>query len=142
MDPATAMVGLQVVSGVAKGMAGRAKGMSDAARQESEAQLAETQALQRDTIARDDLSAFLSSQRAARGANGLSATSPNALLLASEATLQGNRSREINRADDYQRAANYRTAAAASRDQGRMSLFTGVTQAGVSLAQGRIGGGI
>lgn len=135
MNPATAMVGLQVVSGVAKGMAARAKGMDEAARLESEAKLAGTQALQRDTIARGDLDAFLSSIRAARAANGLSLTSPNAIAYEMEAILQGDRARRTQRADDSQRVVNLRTGAQSARRGARLSLLTGVVSAGVPLAE-------
>ena len=135
MTPALAVAGLQGGSAIAGALAGRAQGMSDAARQESEARLADTQALQRDTIARGDLDAFLSSMRAARAANGLSSSSPNALTLEAAAILEGDKGRLIDRADDRQRAANLRAGAAASRRGANWSLATGLVKAAIPIGQ-------
>ena len=135
MDPMTAFTALKVVGGVAKGLAGRSQAMTDAARQEAEASLAETQALQRDTASRDELTRFLSSTQAARAANGLSATSPNALKIMAEASQVSNRERMVMSSGDRQRAANLRAGAAASRRAGSLSLLTGVVSGGIPLAQ-------
>lgn len=132
MDPVT---GFKVVTGVAGGLGAFSSGMQDAANSESAARLAETQALQRDTIARDDLMGFLSGLRAARAANGLSANTPNARILEREGRESANRDRLINRANDRQRAANFRSAAKAQRRGARLSLVTGAAQAGVPLAE-------
>lgn len=130
-----AMTAFQVIGGLASGLAGRAAGMSEAARAESEARLAETQALQRDTLAREDLDRYLSTVRAARAANGLTASSPNAMILENEAREASTQDRLRQRADDRQRAENFRASAAASRQGVRLSLLTGVAKAGVPLAQ-------
>jgi hypothetical protein len=130
-----AAAAFNVVGAVAQGMAGRASAMSDAARQDSEARLADTQALQRDTLSREDLGRYLSTVRAARAANGLGSDSPNALLLEKEATEASDRDRLLQRADDRQRASNFRLAAQASRSRGKLSLLTGVAKAGVPLAR-------
>lgn len=136
MDPFTAaFTGFQVVSSLAEGAAGNAQAMSESARLESEARLAETQTLQRDTIAREDLNSFLSTVRASRAANGLSGSSPNAILLEQTSIKNADRDRVIQRADGSQRAANFRTAAKSQRRKGKYSLLTGVARAGVSLAK-------
>lgn len=139
-DPATAMITTQVVGGVAKGLQGNAQAMNEAARADAQAALAETQALQRDTQARDELERFLSSVQAARAANGLSSRSPNALVLEQDARRQSTSERLRNRADDRQRAANFRAAGQGYRRQGRMSLVTGAVSGGIPLAQGAING--
>ena len=140
-DPVTAYIGFQAVSGVAKGVQGYAQGMNEAARQDAEARLADTQALQRDTIARDDLTRFLSSVAALRAANGLSARSPNAQVLFNDAVTQSDDTRLRQRADDRQRAANFRAAAKSYRSGARMSLATGVIDGGMSIAKGYAYGG-
>lgn len=135
MDPATAFTAFKVIGGVAKGLAAHSQGMTDAARQESESLLAETQALQRDANSRDELTRFLSTTQAARSANGLSATSPNALVLMDEANLVSNRERMVQSSGDRQRAANLRAGAKASRSGARLSLLTGAVSAGIPLAE-------
>lgn len=135
MDPVTGFAVASAGSAIMGGLSGRAQGMSDAARQESEARLADTQALQRDTIARGDLDAFLSTMRSSRAANGLSATSPNARVLEAEAIMQGNKGRLIERADSRQQAANLRAGAKASRSAGNWSLATGLVKAAIPISQ-------
>lgn len=132
-DPVTAFTILSAGASVAKGVSERAAAMDESARLESEARLAETQALQRDTQARDELTRFLSSVRAARSANGLSASSPNARLLEADAITTSDDERLRTRADDRQRAANFRTAAASARRSGTFSLLTGAFGAAVPL---------
>lgn len=126
---------LQAVAGVASGISAMSAGMQQAANDESMARLADTQALQRDTIARSDLDAHLAGIRAARAANGLTDYTPNARILDGEARQVMDRDRLINRADDRQRAANYRASAAARRRGARLSLITGVAQGAVPLAE-------
>lgn len=133
-----AMVAFQVIGAVAKGLSARSQGMADAARQEAEARLSETQGLQRDTQSRDELDRFLGTQRSARSANGLSATSPNALLLMQDANVVSNTDRQIVSANYSQQAANLRAGAKASRRGANLSLLTGVASAGASLAQANI----
>lgn len=130
-----AFTAFQVIGAVAGGMADRAQNMDQAARADSEARLADTQALQRDTAARGELDRFLGTVSAARAANGLSSRSPNALLLEKEGmdVMDGERLRQ--RADDRQRAANFRAAAKGYRKAGRMSLLTGITNAFVPLGE-------
>lgn len=135
MDPVTGFAVASAGASVMKGMAGRSQAMSDAARQESEARMAETQGLQRDTIARGDLDAFLSTMRASRSANGLSSTSPNARVLEAAAILEGNKGRLIERADSSQQAANLRAGAKASRSAGNWSLATGLVGAAIPISQ-------
>jgi hypothetical protein len=130
-----AMMAFNVVAAVGKGLAGRSEAMSEAARADSEARLADTQALQRDTLARDDLNRFLSSVRSSRAANGLSSRSPNAMVLEQEGREASDHNRLVQRADDRQRAANFRTAAKSARRKGRFSLITGIAKAGVPLAE-------
>ncbi len=141
MDPATAFVALQAGSAVAGGLSARAQALDEAARLDSEARLAGTQALQRDSLARDDLAATLSSIRAARAANGLSATSPNAVMILQNARDVSRRDRNIEKANDLQRAANMRAAASSARRSARYSLITGLAKGGRSLAQGAYGTG-
>lgn len=131
---AQALMAFQVVGAVAGGLSQRAEAMDASARATSEARLAETQALQRDTAARDDLSRFLGTVSSARAANGLSSHSPNAILLDAEARDVSDNERLRQRADDRQRAANFRAAAKSYRRQGNLSLITGLAQAGVSIA--------
>lgn len=130
-----ALTAFQVVGALAGGASDSAQAMNEAARAESEARLAETQALQRDTAARGDLDRFLATVSAARAANGLSSTSPNAQVLRGEATEVMDRERLIQRADDRQRAANFRAAAKAYRKTAKLSLVTGVGAAAVPLGQ-------
>lgn len=135
MDPMTLVTFAKAGSAVASGLGAMSQGMTEAARQDSEARLAETQALQRDTNARDDLNAHLSATRAARAANGLSALSPNALKLTSEANRIMTNERQIMTANDRQRAANLRAGAKASRQGAAISLVTGVAKAAVPVGQ-------
>jgi len=130
-----AFTAFKVIGAAAGGLAKHSQGMTDAARQDSEALLAETQALQRDANLRDELTRFLSTTQASRSANGLSATSPNALVLMNEANLVSNNERMIQSSDDRQRAANLRAGAKASRTGARFSLLTGVASAGIPLAE-------
>lgn len=130
-DPFTAFT---VVAGVVGAVGQRAQAMDESARLQSEARLADTQALQRDTIARDELNRYLGSFAAARAANGLSQSSPNANLLTKEAIETADKDRLIQRADDRQRAANFRTAAKSARKAGNFSLITGIGKAAVPLA--------
>lgn len=138
MDPITLFTVATVGSAVTQGAAARSEALTDAARQESEARLADTQALQRDTQSRDELERTIGSIRAARAANGLSARSPNAMLLESETRRVSDNERLVQVADYRQRAANLRAGAEASRRRGRFSLLTGFTRAGVSIAQSRL----
>lgn len=130
-----AFTAFQVIGAVAGGLSERAQNMDQAARAESEARLADTQALQRDTAARGELDRFLGTVSAARAANGLSSRSPNALLLEKEGreVMDGERMRQ--RADDHQRAANFRAAAKGYRKAGKISLLTGITGAATPLAE-------
>lgn len=131
----TALTGFKIAGAVAGGLAQRATAMNQSAQAAAEAALAETQALQRDTLAREDLQRFIGSIRAARTANGLSATSPNAMLLERAAMEESDRDRLMARADDRQRAANFRAASKYYRRSGNVSLVTGVANAGVPLAE-------
>ncbi len=135
MNPFIAFTALSAVSSVSKGMAERAQHMNNAAQQELQAYLADTQTLQRDSINRDELTRFLSTVRAARSANGLSSSSPNAILLETEAVKASDRDRLIQKSDDKQRAANFRAAAKSSRSSARMSLINGFIGAAIPLAQ-------
>lgn len=135
-DPVTIFTAFKVVAGVASTVATVSANMDQAARAESEARLADTQALQRDTIARDELTRYLSTVRAARGANGLSADSPNAWVLRKEADDTSTDERLRLRADDRQRAANFRASAKSYKKAGKFSLVTGLaTGAGVPIAE-------
>ncbi|MFY0633684.1 MAG: hypothetical protein JXQ91_07725 [Vannielia sp.] len=132
MDPFTAF---SMVAAGAQGLAGRAAAMDESARAEAQAVLADTQALQRDTLARDDLTRTLDGIRAARAANGLSVNSPNAWVIEQETSQMADRDRQIQLADDRQRAANYRSAAKSARRAGQWSLVTGIAKAGIPLAE-------
>ena len=107
----------------------------EAANMDAEARLADTQALQRDTQLRDELSIFMSSLKSARAANGLSSTSPNALLLAQNANEISSKERTTQTANDRQRAANLRAGAAGKRRGAKLSLITGLASAAVPIAQ-------
>lgn len=124
-----------IAGSVASAVSAKSQAMDESARLDSEAKLADTQALQRDTMARDDLDSFLSSVRASRAANGLGGTSPNARILEKENSENADHNRLVQRADDRQRAANFRTASKSVKRQGNFSLFTGIAKAGVPLAQ-------
>lgn len=134
MDPISAFTVLSAGSSVAQGFGARADALNQAAQQEAQARLAETQALQRDTQSRDELTRYLSTVRAARAANGLSSVSPNALMMEREARRVMGGERIRMRADDAQRARNFRTAASAYRQRGRMSLVTGFLGAASPIA--------
>lgn len=139
MDPATAIfVGAKAIGTFAKGAAGRDQALSDANRMDAEARLADTQALQRDTQLRDELNRFLSGTMAARSANGLSANSPNAMMIFKNANKISSEERTRQTANDRQRAANLRAGASASRRSARRSLLTGVIGAAVPIAQTQI----
>lgn len=131
-DPLTA---LKVIGAAAGGLAGRSAAMQEEAQMKLNAKLAETQALQRDTLARDELYRAESADRAARGANNLSANSPNAAILFKERRGASDRDRLIQRADDRQRAANFRSAARAASSRGKWSMATGLVNGGISLAE-------
>lgn len=133
-----ALTAFKVVTAVAGGISNYQKQMGDAARLDSEARLADTQALQRDAASRDELDRFLSGTSAARAANGLSANSPNALKLASEANRVYNSERMIQTSGDRQRAANLRAGAKSLRKSAKLSLLTGVVSGGIPLAQSQI----
>ncbi|TNE62325.1 MAG: hypothetical protein EP341_00265 [Sphingomonadales bacterium] len=132
---AQALMAFQVVGAAAQGLSMHAQAMNDKAQQELNAKLAETQALQRDTLAREDLLRSESTVRAARGANGLSGISPNAAVLFNERRKASDRDRLIQRADDRQRAENYRNAAKAAGSRARWSLATGLVKSAVPIAE-------
>ncbi len=134
-DPISALTILKVGTGVAGVFASASQSMAAEAQADLQAKLAETQALQRDTLAREELLRSESAVRAARGANGLSAVSPNAGLLFSERRDQSDRDRLVARADDQQRAANYRLAASNERRKRSWSLATGLATSAIPLAQ-------
>lgn len=117
----------------AVGAAAQAKG--EANNMDAEARMADTQALQRDTQLRDELTRFVSSQNSARAANGLSSTSPNALMLLGEADKVSAKERTTQTANDRQRAANLRAGAAGKRQGAKFSLITGLAGAAVPLSQ-------
>lgn len=135
MDPITAFTGLKVASAAFTGISGFAQGKAQQANLENQAILAETQAFQRDTYAREELTRFLGSVRAARSANGLSANSPNAYLLNKSARVQSDRDRLIQRNDSLMQAANYRAAAASAGRGAAFSLATGAVSAGIPIAE-------
>jgi len=112
-----------------------AQAKSDANNMDAEARLADTQALQRDTQLRDELSRYMSSLKSARAANGLSGTSPNAMLLMQSASDVSSKERTTQTANDRQRAANLRAGAANARRGAKLSLITGVARAAVPIAQ-------
>lgn len=135
MDPVTAFSVVQGVASVASGLSARSQNMNEAARADSEARLADTKALQRDTQSRDELTRFLSTVMAARGANGLSTKSPNARLLEGDAASISDEERLRQRADDRQRAANFRAAAKGYRKAAKFSLLTGIAGAATPLGE-------
>lgn len=123
------------ISAGAQAIGGARAANAEAANMEAEARLADTQALQRDTDLRDELSRFMSTMKSSRAANGLSTSSPNALLLMQDATKVSSEERTTLTANDRQRAANLRSGAASRRSSGRLSLFTGLGRAAVPIAQ-------
>lgn len=134
-DPITAFTIASVASAGTSAIAARTAAMEESAQQELNARLADTQALQRDTLAREELTRAESAVRAARGANGMSASSPNAFVLFDERREASDRDRLIARSDDRQRAANYRTAAQSAKSRARFSLASGLTKAAVPMSQ-------
>lgn len=132
---AEAFMALQVVGAAAGTMATVQQMRTQADEAELQAKLADTQALQRDTLAREDLMAAESAVRAARGAAGMSSSSPNADVLFDKRRDVMDRDRLVARADDLQRAQNFRTAAASKRSGARWSLATGLVNTGVKLGE-------
>lgn len=130
-----AFVILSAVSSAAQGLAGHAAGKAEANRLDAQARMADTQAIQRDTQMRDELSRFMSSMKSARSANGLSNTSPNALLLMANANKVSSQERTTMTANDRQNAANLRAGAASARQGAKFSLITGIAKAAVPIAQ-------
>lgn len=126
---AEAYLALQAVAAAAGAIGMHQAAQGEAANLDAQARLADTQALQRDTINRDELTRFLSSMQAARSANGLSDLSPNAFALRKEASNNSDRDRLTQRADDRQRASNFRSAAKGRRRSGRTQLFAGLGKA-------------
>lgn len=132
MDPFTA---LTAGSALLKGVAGAKAGNQEAANMEAEARLADTQALQRDTQLRDELSRFMSSMQSSRSANGLSNSSPNAMMLMANANKVSSEERTRMTANDKQRAPNLRAGAKSKRRGVKFSLVTGIATAAVPVAQ-------
>lgn len=129
-----AQVGIGILSAgaaVFQGIAAKQNAEAQAAREELNARLEETNGLQRDTIAREELAATLGSIRAARGGRGL--TSPTALSFLQEADERLSSDRTVELLNSRQRAADRRQSARQLRRQGRISLISGVSQAGLSL---------
>lgn len=135
MDPITLFAVASAVSAGAQGIAGSQQAKGEANQMDAEARLEDTKALQRDTQLRDELDRFISAQKSARAANGLSGTSPNALLLMDDANTVSAKERTTQTANDRQRAANLRAGAAGARRSGRLSLITGMAKAAVPIAQ-------
>lgn len=135
MDPVSAFTVFKAASAGATALAKRSEAMGESAQQELNAKLAETQGLQRDTLAREELQRSESATRASRGANNLSALSPNAALLFKERRSASDRDRTVRRSDDRIRAHNFRNAAKAARRRGRMSLITGVFKTAAPIAE-------
>lgn len=127
--------GLSAASSAAQGLSASAAAKSEANQMDAEARLADTQALQRDTQLRDELSRFMSSMKSSRAANGLSMSSPNALLLMQDANKVSSEERTTQTANDRQNAANLRAGAANARSSAKLSLFTGLARAAVPIAQ-------
>tara|TARA_R110002012_G_C11677298_1_gene614062 strand:- start:28885 stop:29301 length:417 start_codon:yes stop_codon:yes gene_type:complete len=138
MDPMTMFVVASAASAGAQAIGESQAQKQEAANMDAEARLADTQALQRDTQLRDELSIFMSSLKSARAANGLSSTSPNALLLAQNANEISSKERTTQTANDRQRAANLRAGAAGKRRGAKLSLITGLARAAVPIAQSRL----
>ena len=135
-DPISgAYVALKAGSALAEGMQGRAQNLNEAAKADAQAKLADTQALQRDTAARDELERFIGSMRVARASSGMSLNSPNAIVLEQDSRNTSDDQRLRNRADDRQRAANFRAAAKSYKSAAKYSMVTGIAKAGMSIAQ-------
>jgi hypothetical protein len=130
-----AYVALTAISTLAGAASASANSKSMANEAEAQSRLAETQALQRDTASREELDVFLSGLQASRAANGLSSRSPNAILLESKNRNASDHNRLVQRADDRQRAANFRTSAQNHRRKANFSIMTGIAKAGVPLAE-------
>lgn len=137
MDPITFVTAAKAASAGLGAVSSYAKGVNEEARLKSEARLAETQALQRDTISREELGRTLSGIRAARGANGLSAFSPNALLLMKTAGDNSAQDRQINRSNSAQQAANLRASAKSAKRRGTLGLLTGMAKTAIPIYQER-----
>jgi len=133
-----ALTALRAGSAFAKGKAEQQQQLSEADRMESEAFLADTQALQRDTALRGELDRSLSTNLAARAANGLSALSPNAMKLMNEARTVSDNERRIMVGDYKMKGRNLRVAASAKRAGARRSLLTGVIGAAIPIAQSQL----
>lgn len=135
MDPVTMFMVASAVSAGAQGIAGYQSGKAEADNLDAQARLSDTQALQRDTQLRGELERFNSSMKSARAANGLSGTSPNALMLLQNANEVSSKERTTQTGNDRQRSANLRAGATGARRGARMSLITGMAKAAVPIAE-------
>lgn len=138
MEAAAGYAITKSASALSSGLQGRNDALARSAEARNQAYLADTQAIQRDTLSRDELQRTLSGIRAARAANGLSSTSPNARILERDAITNADRDRLVQVGDYRVKASSLRQTASQYRSLGRMSLLTGAVSATVPLAQYRL----
>lgn len=124
-----AMVG----SAVAKGVSGYQQGKAQANAAAQQQRAAEVRALEVETSRRDELVRTLSSFRAARGANGLSLTSPTAQAYADDLRVYARRDYLNEVKAVQQQAAAYGATAQAARSSAGLSLVTGALGAAAPL---------
>lgn len=129
--PAAMMVAATAFGVMQQQQAGKAQ--EQQLKQQSE--LAETRAIQKDLERRQELDRVQSAIKAARASRGGSLVSPLTQEFLNEAneTLGSERLRAF--AAERQQAANFRSAAAASRRQRRLALIGGGLKMGASLFQ-------
>ncbi len=119
----------------------RAAAKTEESRLKLQAKLADTRALQRDVQRRMELERTVGAIKAARAGPGTGILSPTGLAFLDEANevISIQRLREV--ASERQNAANFRTAAAFSRQKARMALIGGGLKVATSIFSFGAGGG-
>ncbi len=119
----------------------RAAAKTEESRLKLQAKLADTRALQRDVQRRMELERTIGAIKAARAGPGIGILSPTGLAFLEEANevISIQRLREV--ASERQNAANFRAAAAFSRQKARMALIGGALKVGTSIFSFGAGGG-
>ena len=136
MQATMALALAQGAASLATGVSGFQRGNAEAEAMERNARIHETRAVQRDAHSRDELNRTIAGINAARGANGLTGTSPTALALLEDANHVLSRQRQVAVGNERGEARSLRAAAAGRRRTARFSLVSGVLKSGVSIGQG------
>lgn len=124
-----------VTSTVFKAVGTRAAAKTEESRLKLQAKLSDTRAIQRDTQRREELERTIGAIKAARAGPGTGILSPTGLAFLDDANqiISIQRLREV--ASERQDAANFRAAAAFSRQRARLALIGGSLKVGTSLFQ-------